>query len=189
MGKLFTHFILPLFFLILAGAAWGPLVALAGGVLLAGWLMWQVGWRWAVVTVPEFHVGDTVDVTCRIVEGTRERLQTFNGVVIARRGRGMNEVFTVRRIVNNEGVERVFMLHSSLVAGIQVRRRGKVRRAKLYFLRGRVGKARRLRELRVSSAKKARQRLKTETAEEPVDNEEAAAAVVGTGNIHRPAGD
>jgi large subunit ribosomal protein L19 len=106
--------------------------------------------------VPQFHIGDTVDVTCRIIEGNRQRLQVFNGVVIARRGRGINEMFTVRRIVNNEGVERVFMLHSPLIANVEVKRRGKVRRAKLYYLRGRVGKARRLRELRLSSAKKAR---------------------------------
>jgi len=122
-------------------------------------------------SVPEFHIGDTVDVTCRIIEGGRERLQVFNGTVIARRGRGINETFTVRRIVNNEGVERVFMLHSPLVADIQARRRGKVRRAKLYFLRGRVGKARKLKELRVSSAKAARQENLGDTDssnEEPV---------------------
>lgn len=102
--------------------------------------------------VPEFRIGDTVDVTCRIIEGTRERLQVFNGTVIARRHQGINETFAVRRIVNNEGVERIFMLHSPLVANIEVKRRGKARRAKLYFLRGRVGKARRLKERRTSSA-------------------------------------
>lgn len=118
--------------------------------------------------VPEFHVGDTVDVTCRIIEGDRERVQVFGGVVIARRGRGFNETFAVRRIVNNEGVERVFTLHSPLIAGIGVRRRGKVRRAKLYFLRGRVGKARKLKEVRTSSAKKAKQ------LKEPEDEAEAA---------------
>ena len=100
--------------------------------------------------IPEFAVGCTVDVRTRIREGGKERVQVFNGVVIARQGRGINESFTVRRIVNNEGVERIFMVHSPMVAGIEVRRRGKVRRAKLYFLRERVGKARRLRELRVS---------------------------------------
>ena len=100
--------------------------------------------------IPEFAVGCTVDVRTRIREGGKERVQVFNGVVIARHGRGFNESFTVRRIVNNEGVERIFMLHSPTVAGIEVRRRGKVRRAKLYFLRERIGKARRLRELRVS---------------------------------------
>ncbi len=100
--------------------------------------------------VPEFHVGETVDVHTRIREGGKERAQVFNGVVIARRGRGFSANFTVRRIVNNEGVERIFMLHSPLVADVKVRRRGKVRRAKLYFLRDRIGKARRLREVRVT---------------------------------------
>lgn len=104
--------------------------------------------------VPEFDIGDTVDVTCRIVEGGRRRTQVFSGVVIARRGRGINETITVRRIVNSEGVERILMLHSPLVEGIKVTRRGKVRRAKLYFLRGRVGKAQRLRERRVASTSK-----------------------------------
>jgi large subunit ribosomal protein L19 len=98
--------------------------------------------------IPEFRVGDTVDVHQKIVEGNRTRTQIFNGVVIARKGGGINEMFTVRRIVNNEGVEKTFMLHSPLVGKIEVKRRGKTRRAKLYFLRGRVGKARRLRELR-----------------------------------------
>jgi len=104
--------------------------------------------------VPEFHSGDTVDVLTRIREGGKERTQVFNGVVIARGGRGMNERFTVRRIVNNEGVERVFPLHSPSVVDVAVKRRGKVRRAKLYYLRDRVGKARRLRELRVSKEKR-----------------------------------
>jgi large subunit ribosomal protein L19 len=103
--------------------------------------------------VPEFHVGDTVDVLTRIREGGKERTQVFNGVVIARSGRGINETFTVRRIVNNEGVERVFVVHSPLVVDVQVKRRGKTRRAKLYYLRQRVGKARRLRELRVTKSK------------------------------------
>jgi large subunit ribosomal protein L19 len=96
-------------------------------------------------------VGDTVDVTCRIIEGGRQRMQVFAGVVIARRGRGINESFTVRRIVANEGVERLFLVHSPLVGDIKVRRRGKIRRAKLYYLRGRVGKSRKLKELRVSA--------------------------------------
>jgi large subunit ribosomal protein L19 len=102
---------------------------------------------------PEFHVGDTVDVYVKIVEGAKERVQIFNGVVMARRRSGMNENFTVRRIVNNEGVERTFMLHSPLVLDVKVKRRGKVRRAKLYFLRQRVGKSRRLRELRSSGTR------------------------------------
>ena len=96
--------------------------------------------------VPSFRIGDTVNVSVRIVEGDKERLQVFNGVVIARRGSGMSENFTVRRIVNNEGVERTFPLHSPKVAGVEVVRGGKARRAKLYFLRDRVGKSTRLRD-------------------------------------------
>ena len=103
--------------------------------------------------VPVFHVGDTVDVHCRIVEGDRERVQVFNGVVIARGGRGIDESFVVRRIVASEGVERRFPVHSPNVVDVQIKRRGKVRRAKLYYLRYRVGKARKLRELRVHHKK------------------------------------
>lgn len=102
---------------------------------------------------PAFRIGDTVDVRCRIVEGDKERIQIFNGLVIARRGRGINEMVTVRRLVQEEGVERIFLIHSPNVVDIRVRRRGKVRRAKLYFLRHRIGKARKLRELRVSHKK------------------------------------
>lgn len=98
---------------------------------------------------PKFNIGDTVDVHTRIVEGDKERIQVFNGVVIARRGCGINEKFTVRRIVANEGVERTFMVHSPNVVKVETKRRGKVRRAKLYYLRDRVGKKRKLRELRV----------------------------------------
>jgi large subunit ribosomal protein L19 len=96
--------------------------------------------------LPEFRIGDTVDVSVKIVEGDKERIQTFSGVVISRRGRGISETFTVRRIVNNEGVERTFPVHSPKVTAIEVARGGKVRRAKLYFLRQRVGKARRLKD-------------------------------------------
>lgn len=96
--------------------------------------------------VPQFDIGDTVDVSVRIVEGGKERVQMFNGVVIARRGKGVNEAFTVRRIVNNEGVERVFRLHSPSVVDVGVKRSGHKRRSKLYFLRQRTGKAVRLRE-------------------------------------------
>lgn len=102
---------------------------------------------------PQFQVGDTVDVHIRIIEGEKERVQIFNGVVIARKSGGINAMFTVRRIVANEGVERVFMLHSPHVVKVEVKRHGKVRRAKLYFLRDRVGKARRLREKRRHASK------------------------------------
>lgn len=102
---------------------------------------------------PKFEVGDTVSVGVRIIEGSKERVQPFVGVVIARRGQGMNETFTVRRIVANEGVERIFPLQSPRIVSVEVQRRGKVRRGKLYFLRGRVGKARKLRERRVSAGR------------------------------------
>ncbi|MBX9788554.1 MAG: 50S ribosomal protein L19 [Pirellulales bacterium] len=98
--------------------------------------------------IPNFEIGDTVDVHTRILEGEKERIQIFNGVVIARAGSGLRETFTVRRIVQGEGVERKFPLHSPRVAKIEVKRSGVVRRAKLYYLRERVGKAVRLRERR-----------------------------------------
>src|SRR5213592_112478 len=95
-----------------------------------------------------FQIGDMVDIHQRILEGTKERVQIFSGVVISRRGEGMRESFTVRRIVQGEGVERVFPLNSPKIAKIEVKRTGRVRRAKLYYLRDRVGKATRLRERR-----------------------------------------
>jgi large subunit ribosomal protein L19 len=107
--------------------------------------------------VPEFHVGDTVDVSTRIVEGDKERIQIFSGVVIGRRSRGINESFAVRRLVGSEGVERTFLIHSPNVVDVKVKRRGRVRRAKLYYLRDRLGKARKLRELRVGHKKAAPQ--------------------------------
>lgn len=98
--------------------------------------------------VPTFDVGDTVDVHCLILEGDKSRTQIFNGIVIARSGSGSKEMFTVRRIVAGEGVERKFPVHSPKVAKIEVKRRSVVRRAKLYFLRERIGKAVRLKERR-----------------------------------------
>ena len=97
---------------------------------------------------PVFSVGDTINVHVRIVEGEKERTQVFQGVLIAQRGRGVNRMITVRRIVANEGVERIFPLHSKRIAKIEVVRRGDARRAKLYFLRDRIGKSRRLRDQR-----------------------------------------
>ena len=94
--------------------------------------------------IPHFEIGDRVDVHYSIKEGDKERVQIFSGTVIARRGRGINEMFTVRRIVNNEGVERIFPLHSPNIIDIRPVRSGKTRRAKLYFLRKRTGKATRL---------------------------------------------
>jgi large subunit ribosomal protein L19 len=98
--------------------------------------------------VPSFDIGDTVDVHTRILEGDKERIQIFNGVVIAKAGSGSRETFTVRRIVAGEGVERKFPLHSPKIATIQVKRSGVSRRAKLYYLRDRSGKSTRLREKR-----------------------------------------
>ena len=96
--------------------------------------------------VPTFAPGDTVVVQVRVKEGERERLQAFEGVVIGKRNRGLHSAFTVRKISHGEGVERVFQTYSPLVAGIEVKRRGKVRRAKLYYLRERTGKAARIKE-------------------------------------------
>ena len=95
---------------------------------------------------PAFAPGDTVVVNVRVKEGDRERLQAFEGVVIAKRNRGINSAFTVRKISHGEGVERVFPLYSPNVAGIEVKRRGDVRRAKLYYLRGLTGKSARIKE-------------------------------------------
>ena len=94
--------------------------------------------------LPHFEIGDIVDVHCRIQEGDKTRTQIFTGTVIGRKGRGINETFTVRRIVNNEGIERIFPLHSPNVLDIKPVRSGKTRRAKLYYLRQRTGKAVRL---------------------------------------------
>jgi len=96
--------------------------------------------------IPDFAPGDTVLVQVRVKEGTRERLQAFEGIVIAKKNRGLNSSFTVRKISHGEGVERVFQTHSPTVSTIQVKRRGDVRRAKLYYLRGRTGKAARIKE-------------------------------------------
>jgi large subunit ribosomal protein L19 len=95
---------------------------------------------------PDFGPGDTVTVQIRVKEGDRERRQAFEGVVIARRNRGVNSAFTVRKLSHGEGVERVFQIHSPMIADIKVKRRGKVRQAKLYHLRGLTGKAARIKE-------------------------------------------
>ncbi len=96
--------------------------------------------------IPDFSAGDTVVVQVKVTEGNRERLQAFEGVVIARRNRGLNSAFTVRKISHGEGVERVFQTHSPTIASIQVKRKGDVRRAKLYYLRERSGKSARIKE-------------------------------------------
>jgi large subunit ribosomal protein L19 len=96
--------------------------------------------------IPEFSPGDTVTVQVKVKEGARERLQAFEGIVIAKRNRGMNSAFTVRKISHGEGVERVFQTHSPAIGSIQVKRRGDVRRAKLYYLRELSGKSARIKE-------------------------------------------
>ena len=96
--------------------------------------------------IPEFAAGDTVVVQVKVREGNRQRLQAFEGVVIAKKNRGLNSAFTVRKISHGEGVERVFQTHSSMIDSISVKRSGKVRKAKLYYLRGLTGKAARIKE-------------------------------------------
>ncbi len=102
--------------------------------------------------IPTLRIGDTVDVHYRIVEGDKERVQVFQGILLSTKGRGVNRTITIRRIVANEGVERVFPLHSGRVAKVEVLRHAEVRRAKLYYLRGLTGKARRLKETRRETA-------------------------------------
>ena len=98
--------------------------------------------------LPDFNPGDTVIVSVKVKEGNRERLQAFEGVVIAIKNRGLNSAFTVRKISHGTGVERVFQTHSKLIDSVKVKRRGDVRRAKLYYLRGRTGRKARIREAR-----------------------------------------
>ena len=102
--------------------------------------------EWLRTNIPPFRPGDTVRVNVRVREGEKERLQAFEGVCIARRGSGVSETFTVRKISNGVGVERIFPVHSPMLAEINVVRRGRVRRAKLYYLRNLTGKATRIRE-------------------------------------------
>jgi len=124
-----------------------------------------------------FDVGDTVRVTIKIVEGNKERLQDYEGTVIARKGRGLDEMFTVRKLVGDEGVERTFPTQSPKVVAIRTVRHGKVRRCKLYYLRERVGKARKLRERRVSAeARKAAIEAKRAKARELREAKAAAKA-------------
>jgi len=108
-------------------------------------------------TIPVYAPGDTVVVSVNVVEGTRKRLQAFEGVVIAKRNRGLNSSFIVRKISNGEGVERTFQVYSPLIAKIEVKRRGDVRRAKLYYLRSRSGKSARIKEKLGVKAVKAAQ--------------------------------
>lgn len=125
--------------------------------------------------VPEFRIGDTVDVAIRIVEGDKTRVQVFSGTVIMRKGQGINETFTVRRIVNNEGVERILPVHSPFIQSVTVKRSGETRRAKLYFLRDRVGKAVRLVEKRRPAKTTAKAEKSAPPQDEPAGEFVAAA--------------
>lgn len=107
----------------------------------------------------DFEIGDNVVVTLKIVEGDKERLQDFSGTVVAKRGGGLDQMFTVRRLIGDEGVERTFPLHSPKIMSIKTTRSGRVRRAKLYFLRDRVGKARRLKERRLTREQRVQRDL------------------------------
>ena len=129
--------------------------------------------------VPSFKVGDTVEVRQKVREGDKERVQLFVGTVIARKGSGMGETFTVRRLVQGEGIERVFPLHSPNLVGVRVRHRGEVRRAKLYYLRDRVGKATRVKgrivhEKEARAEEEAAEAAKAEAAKAEAAKAEAA---------------
>ena len=125
---------------------------------------------WLRKKKPVFEVGDTVDVHVKIIEGERERIQIFSGTVIAKRHQGLGETFTVRRLVQGEGVERIFPVHSPRVAEVAVKVKGQVRRAKLHYLRDRVGRATRVEEKVGAAAEKAHAR-----AAETVAKQEAQA--------------
>ena len=125
-------------------------------------------------TVPPFAPGDTVSVAVNVVEGPRKRVQLYEGVVIAKRNRGLNSAFTVRKISSGEGVERTFQLYSPLIASIEVKRRGDVRRAKLYYLRNLSGKKARIKEKLQARGAAARSRaVEGEAADSDAQNSEA----------------
>jgi large subunit ribosomal protein L19 len=133
--------------------------------------------------LPDFQSGDTVVVKVKVKEGTRERLQAFEGVVIARRNRGINSSFTVRKISHGEGVERVFQSFSALISSVEVKRRGDVRRAKLYYLRGLTGKAARIKEkiqTKAQAAKKAEKAAAKRAASTPAEKPSASTADNGS---------
>jgi len=127
-------------------------------------------------TVPDFFPGDTVVVSVNVVEGERKRVQAFEGVVIAKRNRGLNSSFVVRKISSGEGVERTFQTYSPLIADIEVKRRGAVRRAKLYYLRERSGKSARIREKLAASSKRGQADKATAKAPVAAGDQEGNAA-------------
>jgi large subunit ribosomal protein L19 len=126
--------------------------------------------------LPEFEAGDTVRVHVRVTEGNRTRLQAYEGVVIGRKGGGLQESFTVRKISYGEGVERVFPVYSPMVEKVEVVRRGKVRRAKLYYLRGRMGKSARIVEATNARAKRLNEEMREAAASEKADAQAAKEA-------------
>ncbi len=126
--------------------------------------------------IPEFEPGDTVRVNVKVVEGTRERVQAYEGVCIGRQGSGLHEAFTVRKISYGEGVERIFPVYSPLIDSIQVVRRGKVRRAKLYYLRGRRGKSARIAERQDKRTEDAKAAAKTAKAAAKAKAKDTASA-------------
>jgi len=121
-------------------------------------------------SVPDFSPGDTVVVSVNVVEGQRTRVQAFEGVVIAKRNRGLNSSFVVRKISSGEGVERTFQTYSPLIAGIELKRRGAVRRAKLYYLRERSGKSARIREKLMSGKRTSAEDVSVDTAVDDMEN-------------------
>jgi len=133
---------------------------------------------YAKENLPQFKVGDAVDVHVLIREGEKERVQVYSGTVIRKRGAGLAATYTVRRIVQGQGIERVFPLHSPFVQKVEVKRSGKVRRARLYFLRDRVGKATRLKEIMRPRVKKVKapKAAPAPVVEEPVAETETPAA-------------
>ena len=131
--------------------------------------------------VPQFKAGDRVIVKCRVKEGDKERLQAFDGVVISRKGRGINETFTVRKVSSGVGVERVFPLHAPTVAGIEVKVEGFVRRQKLYYIRGLEGKASRIRDKNLKLAEAQGLQLGNTTEEISSSTDEVEAANTASG--------
>ena len=127
----------------------------------------QIAARTEERPIPEFAPGDTVRINVKVVEGSRERVQAFEGVCIARKNRGINSSFTVRKISYGEGVERIFPLYSPQIASIELVRRGRVRRAKLYYLRGRTGKRARIQEKRDERGRTAKVADKHEARDTP----------------------
>jgi len=124
--------------------------------------------------IPDFSPGDTVIVNVKVVEGERSRVQAYEGVVIAKRNRGFNSAFTVRKISSGEGVERTFQTYSPLISGIEIKRRGDVRRAKLYYLRDRSGKSARIKEKLPARSAAKKEVKKKEVKKEEVKKEEAS---------------